>query len=263
MYQYSVAVVDDEPEFRKRILEMFTAYQSESENKLIIHEFGSAEELLKEYEEKESPFHILILDVEMGVINGAKAAKEIRKKDERVSIIFVTNFPSYAIDAFDVDAIGYLVKPVEYVQLKSRMAKAIINIDYLNDRLLADNRYLTVKMNSRNVQIEINSIYYIEKRRNQSIIHTEHGEYSCYDTLKQLYDQLDHPRFSYSHYGFIVNFDRVKSIIERQIYFSAHMVVPVSRPYYDDLKSRLLERINTEREKQLLDERLKFHKIKE
>ena len=189
MYSYSVAIVDDEPEFRKRILEMFMAYQSESSNKLVIQEFGSAEELLQVYREMEHPFHILIMDVEMGVINGAEAAKEIRKTDKTVSIIFVTNYPSYAIDAFDVDAVGYLVKPVEYIQLKTRMAKAIIDVDYLNDRLLAKNRYLKVTVNYKEISIEINGIYYIEKRRNQCIIHTVNDEYTCYDTLSQLYEK--------------------------------------------------------------------------
>lgn len=262
MYSYSVAVVDDEPEFRKRIVEMFTAYQSESSNQLIIYEFGNAEELLEVYKEKEHPFQILILDVEMGTINGAEAAKKIRKKDKTVSIIFVTNFPSYAIDAFEVDAIGYLVKPVEYIQLKSRMAKAIIDVDYLHDRLLASNRYLTVKMHFRDVPIEINGIYYIEKRRNQSVIHTENGEYTCYDPLKQLYESLDHPRFVYCHQGYIVNFERIKSINETQVCFSDHMVVPLSRKYYTDLKTRLINQINAEREKQLLDESMQFYQKK-
>lgn len=259
MYSYCVAVIDDEEEFRKRIIEMFTAYQSESGNELVVHEFENAEELLNVYEKEAHPFQILILDVEMGKINGAEAAKKIRKKDKMVSIIFVTNFPSYAIDAFEVDAIGYLVKPVEYVQLRSRMAKAIIDVDYLYDHFMAGNRYLTVTMNYRNMRVEINSIYYIEKRRNQSVLHTESGEYTCYDTLAELYEKLDHPRFVYCHQGFIINFEQVKSIVGRQVYFSAHMVVPLSRTYAVELRERLIKKINAQREKQLLDESMQFH----
>lgn len=262
MYSYSVAVVDDEPEFRRRIVEMFTAYQSESSNQLTVQEFGSAEELLKLYEEGKHPFQILIMDVEMGAINGAEAAREIRKSDKMVSIIFVTNYPSYAIDAFDVDAVGYLVKPVEYVQLKARMAKAIIDVDYLYDRLIADSRYVTVMVNYKETSIEISSIYYIEKRRNQCIIHTVDGEYVCYDTLAQIYEHLDHPRFVYCHQGYIINFSRVKSIRQNQVCFSSHMEVPMSRKYYVELKQRMMERVNHARERKLLEESMQFHQIK-
>ena len=117
-------------------------------------------------------------------------------------------------------------------------------------------------MNYKSVKIEINSIYYIEKRRNQSVIHTESGEYTSYDTLSELYERLDKPRFTYCHQGYIINFEHVKSIIGRQVNLSAHISIPLSRTYELELKKRLMDQINAEREKQLLDESMQFHKSK-
>lgn len=243
MYSYTVAVCDDESYYREEIIKMFTAYQSESGNKLIVNEYSSGEELLKAIKVEKKRFQIIILDVEMDGISGVETANEIRKSDEGAGIIFVTGHETYAFDAYKVEAVGYLTKPVEYIGLKKIMAKTIIMVDFIKEKEEAEKRYLEIMTQHEKIRIEINRILYIEKRRNAALIHTSDNEYSCYETLSELYGKLDQRKFTYCHQGYIVNFHKVKDVGKNSIRFNAHLEVPLSRKYYKELRSKFLSGI--------------------
>lgn len=245
MYNYKVAICDDEVYYREEIHRLLATYQAESGHKLCISNYDSGEKLLRDINDN-TEFQIIILDIEMDGILGTIVAKEIRKKDENVLIIFATNHDEFALDAFEVEAAGYLLKPVIYTKLKSIINKALINIDFLKDKVSDDKRYLNVIMNYENIIIDINCILYIEKRRNISIIHTKDKEYSCYETLVDIYKKLNTFKFVYCHQGFIINFDEVKEVCKNSILFNSHHEVPVSRKYYISLRTRFIEKINNQ-----------------
>ena len=86
--------------------------------------FGSGEQLVSDYERHETPFHILILDIEMGGMNGIQTAWKIRglnNLDEQ--IIFLTSYPEYMVESFDVMTFQYLVKPIAPSILEEKMIK--------------------------------------------------------------------------------------------------------------------------------------------
>lgn len=255
MYQYTVAIVDDEPVIRSQIREFFTAYESERGNRIILSEYASAEELLAEYQERRHPFQILIVDVELPGISGAEAAMKIRKIDPDVCMIFLTAYEAYALDAFQADALGYLVKPVSYIRLKGLLSKAIIQIDYVTELYQAARRYLTVTCKYQQVHIEIAKIVYVEKRHNMCILHCQEEEYACYETLSQLFQVLVEHGFCYSHQGYIVNFKRVQSVGKSELFMDNHAQVPLSRRYYKDMYQRMLDRVKRSRELQLQAEK--------
>lgn len=113
---YRIAICEDGIYYKEELLAFLKAYESESGNSLLIESYSSGEEFLDLGKNK--VYHIIILDVEMGKLTGVEVAREIRKQDETVPIIFATSHERYAIDAFDVSALGYLVKPVSYLKLK-------------------------------------------------------------------------------------------------------------------------------------------------
>ncbi len=255
MYQYTIAIVDDEPVIRSLIREFFTAYESERGNRILLSEYASAEELLAAYEEKRHPFQILIIDVELPGVSGAEAAMKIRRRDPDVCMIFLTAYEAYALDAFEADALGYLVKPVSYIRLKSLISKAIIQIDYITELHQAARRYLTVTCKYHQVHIEIAKIVYVEKRYNLCILHCQEEEYACYETLSQLFQILRGHGFYYSHQGYIVNFRRVQSVGKSELFMDSHAQVPLSRRYYKEMYQRMLDRIKRSRELKLQAEK--------
>ncbi len=255
MYEYTVAIVDDEAVIRSKVKEYFAAYESERGNHMMLTEFAAGEELLKVYQEKQHPFQIIIVDVELPGINGVETAMRIRRMDKEVCILFLTAYEAYAIDAFETDAIGYLMKPVNYVRLKALISKAIIQIDYVTELHQAARRYLTVTCKYQPVHIEISKIIYVEKRHNLCILHCQEAEYACYETLRQLYQTLRAHGFCYSHQGYLVNFRRVQSVGKTELFMDNHAMVPLSRRYYKEMYQRMLERIRRSRELMLQAEK--------
>lgn len=247
---YRIAICDDEIYYQDELCNLLKTYENESGNKLDICRFSKGEKLLEDYEK--AIFHILILDIEMEGLSGMETAREIRKTDENVIIIFATSFDNYALGAFEVNALNYLVKPVDYVKLKKVMSTATAATDFMRDQISARKRYLEVKVKNTGVHIEIAKIKYIEKKRNTCIIHTTDNAYACYETLAQLYDKLDVNKFCYVHQGYIVNFDMILEVGKTMVVLADYMEVPVSRKYYKGLKERFIEQIYVKLQQQIL-----------
>ncbi|MBQ7433981.1 MAG: response regulator transcription factor [Lachnospiraceae bacterium] len=243
MHQYTVAVVDDRSEIRVQLREYLETYETEHRCILKTELFDTGEELLRVYDQEEYPFEILILDVELPGVSGVEIARQIRKKDSDVSIIFLTGYDRYALDAFRVGAMGYFMKPIQYVSLKAKISEAILKIDYINELHQKQQKYLTVINHYQQVQIEISQIIYIEKHRNLCIIHCQGVEYACYISLYRLYKQLPMREFCYCHQGYVVNFTKVRSVGKTDLLMESLDRVPLSRRYYKELHLRKIQEV--------------------
>lgn len=113
-----VIYVDDE----KILLENFRLTAGKLERVDSLETFNSSSEALAWAEE--NPVDLAFLDIEMPVINGIELAKRLKKIDENIRIVFVTAYEQYALQAFGVDAIGYLLKPYSGEDIAKELKKA-------------------------------------------------------------------------------------------------------------------------------------------
>ena len=119
---YQIVVCDDNKAIRDKIVKVLRTLEQEINEDFEIVQFASAEELLFEYSESTD---ILILDIQMLQMTGMQAAKELRKRDRNVQIIFLTALSEYAVEGYDVHAYSYLVKPVNESVLKEKVRSII------------------------------------------------------------------------------------------------------------------------------------------
>ena len=91
--------------------------------------------------------------------------------------------------------------------------------------------------------LDLQQVLYVEKSRNQCVIHMEESEVVCYETLKKLYERLDKSKFYFTHQGFIVNFDKIKEVKKDTVCFGAGREIPVSRRYQSELRERHMDKI--------------------
>lgn len=236
MNEYRLAICDDEEVHIENIRQYLAAYESESGNHLVITSYASAIPLLKDLKDKEEKYDILFLDVDMPDMQGTDAAMEIRKFDKKTIICFITSYENYAYQAYQVDAVGYMVKPVTYASFKHTTDKIIVQIEYERDKEAAEDKYFSVKTERSQIIISVSNILYIEKRRNKCVFHLTDREVTCYDTLSNVYARLNPQRFYYVHQGYIVNFDHIKEVLPDKIYLSSDLEVPVSRKYYKEMR---------------------------
>lgn len=128
---YKIAICDDSGADRQYVLNMVRAWASSAGHTVHIDDFPSAESFLFRYAE-ESDYDILLLDIEMGAMDGVTMAKELRKSNDTVQIIFITGYSDYISEGYEVAALHYLMKPVKEEKLRSVLDRAVEKITKTN-----------------------------------------------------------------------------------------------------------------------------------
>ena len=238
-----IGICDDEDFFCEELVKLVSVYGNDAEYVFDIHTYSRPEDVATDILEKNVEYHILFLDVEMDGMTGMEAAQKLRREGYKGVICFVSSQDRYAFDAFGVEAIGYVKKPAKYQDVKRLIQKALIQIYYQRDEEEAKKRYLEITTQNEKTMLDLHQVLYVEKRRNQCVIHMEESEVVCYETLKKLYERLDKSKFSFTHQGFIVNFDKIKEVKKDTVCFGAGREIPVSRRYQSELRERHMDKI--------------------
>ena len=137
--------------------------------------FGDGMNFVSDYTPE---YDVVFMDIEMPYLNGMKAARKMRKLDAEVQLVFVTHLAKYALQGYEVDAAGYLLKPLEYFSFANRMK-----------RILAKRRQgrggeLYIKSPAGVVRIDPAKLKYVEVIDHFLIYHTADGDYKAYGQLQ-------------------------------------------------------------------------------
>lgn len=149
----NIAIVEDEEIPACTLKEYLDLYSKEAGVSFTVERFKSSEELLNNYR---SIYSIVFLDIELPGINGMECARQLRKLDETITIIFVTNMSQYAQKGYEVDALDFVVKPVRYPAFRLKMKKAI---NIISQRT---NNDITIKRDNGLYRTSIDKILYVE-----------------------------------------------------------------------------------------------------
>ena len=109
---YRIAICDDSFEDIEFLKSIVKAWEKEREQNVSISTFNSSENFLFNYAEDKS-FDILLLDIEMGNMDGVSLAKALRKDGCDIEVAFITGYPDFISDGYEVNALHYLMKPVK------------------------------------------------------------------------------------------------------------------------------------------------------
>lgn len=169
----NVAIVDDEEKERLKLRDCLS-FMEKRETRFCIYEFSSSEEFLLKYE---PVYDIVFLDIQMGQTNGLEAAKALRRIDETVIIVFVTYLAQLAVRGYEVDAVDFMVKPVDKLSFALKMRRIL-------QRLPSNtNNSVLIKCDGDLISVNTNSLHYIEVDGHYIVYHTEDAEYREYITL--------------------------------------------------------------------------------
>lgn len=198
-----VAIVEDNSVYAQQLQEYILKYEKENTVSISVTVFEDGEDIVTDYR---ADFDIILLDIEMRFMDGMTAAEHIRKVDEEVTIIFITNMTQYAIRGYAVNALDYLLKPVSYFAFSQRFDKAV-------GRLKKKERgYLIASTRSAFKKVAIDDIYYIESQGHDIYIHTREGIVPTGGTLKGLEEKLAGKHFCRCNNGYLVNLEYVDRI---------------------------------------------------
>ncbi|WP_405206408.1 LytR/AlgR family response regulator transcription factor [Aquimarina sp. LLG6339-5] len=222
--QFTCVIIDDEPA-AIRLLEKFCSKVSFLEVK---DTFTNPLEGLKYLEG--ASVDLVFLDIQMPEITGIQLSKIINK---RTKIIFSTAYPQFALDSYEVAALDYLLKPIEFERFYTAVSKikAPNNSDVIVNPTNND-EFFFFKTDGKNkyAKVFLEDIIYIESLKNYIAIHLQDQQIITYNTLKHFKETLPSSSFIQIHKSYIISIKHIDKINNDAIWIH-NKELPIGNTY--------------------------------
>lgn len=182
--------------------------------------YDSAESFLFQRED-EGPFDVLLLDIQMAHMSGVSLAKTIRQEKDDVIIIFVTALKEHVFEGYDVEALQYLLKPVNKDKLYDSLNMAVRKMNQSDPSIIIEQE-----------KIKVADIQYVEVQAHDSQVVLFDRLIRIRTPLKEMHQMLSKYGFVLSHRAFLVNIDNVSKIDRSFLRMDNGNQVPLSRSRY-------------------------------
>ena len=196
-------ICEDDSLHAKMLKSILGRYIKEKKIACDIITYPNGLSFLNDFEEGYTYPDMLFIDIMLGDSNGVSICKELRKRGYKGTIIFVTGSDDYAIDGYEVDARGYILKPYQ--------AECIYNT---LDRILRNSGAVayTIKVYNQIIRIPIADILYLESQNTKCVIHCiDNVTYTIYKKLGDVEEELTGSGFLRSHRSYLVNMSAIVS----------------------------------------------------
>lgn len=231
-------IVDDEPIARIGMKRLVSRHNDIK----IVGMAGSAEEAMEIL--RSSDVDLIFLDIQMPGLTGIELARRI---PGNALVIFTTAYSEYAVEGFEVDAIDYLIKPIDPARFDRSLDKArnymqmlcAASKDEQESASMVNSEYLIVKADRKFMRIRFRDILYIEGLKDYVVVHMEGRKIVTRMTIKGMEELLPSIRFIRVNKSYIANADRIDSFDSNDIYIG-QTEIAIGQSYKERVMSRLL-----------------------
>ena len=231
-----IAVVDDEAHFQQEIYHMLeNHYQSLD---VVIDCFSEGKTLLERMEKSNITYDIAILDIEMPAMNGMELAQKIQGQQVHTEIIFLTSYMEYALQGYEVQALRYLLKPVQ----EEKLIEALECVEKRRQK----EQYLFLKDGRGEERVPLREILYMEAINQDIMIYMKHQVKKVRYNLKEYEKELEKFGFVRIHRSYLANLLHTKRLEKAELVMDNDSVLPVSRTRYQFVRKRLWEYVKNE-----------------
>lgn len=238
-----VYIVDDEPLARDELKYLL----NQSKQVTILGESDCIEDAVREIKELQPD--LVFLDIELEEGTGIELAGQLENLEHPPAIVFATAYDEYALQAFEADAVDYLLKPFEEERILHTLEK-INKLRKMGEENVPvsqpirnenSNGKIAFSVEEKIVLVPYTDILFVESSEGKSIIHTIKQEYKVNEPLVEVEKRLNLCRFLRVHRSYIVNLDHIDEIepwfnSTYNLMMKDGSKVPVSRTYMKDLK---------------------------
>lgn len=214
-----LAIVEDEKTYRDQLINYIEQYKRDTGQEISFCLFDDGEDITEKYT---AEFDLILMDIQMRFMDGMTAAREIRKRDQKVLLIFITSMANYAIEGYEVDAMDYLLKPLTYPIFSQKLSRAISRMD------ISGEHHLLIPLSEGTVRINVSEIYYIESQSHTMTYHTVNSLLESRGRMDDLEKQLTPYDFYRSNRGYLVNLHHVTGVSDGCCIIDGNML-PISR----------------------------------
>lgn len=235
---YHIAICDDDERELKKLRIFLEDYRLQKpETDIIIKSFGNPDDLLQKVEERDYDPSLLFLDICMPGMKGIQVAEELQKLGSPCRIVFITNSKEYAVDAFRVGAMHYLVKPVSETEVFSALEQFFLGLEKEKDR------FLLLRTGGVSKRVALTQIVCCEAQGNYQCLYLKDGSrLTLRMTLSGLFDMVScHPEFVKIGSAYFVNLGHVDSLNAREIHLDINMSIRLPRGAYPVLREQYFQ----------------------
>ena len=224
-----IAVCDDEEKVRVSLAKKITGFFPED----TVEVYENGEEVL---DARDLP-DILLLDIKMPGMSGMDVAKKLRRKSEKLILIFVTGEEQYVYDSFDVQAFHFLVKPFSDEKLKGVLDRA--KEQFVKQVEKKEKRYVMITNGGTHIRLCLDDVVYAEVFNSKVIVHKVNEDIEYYGKLTELERQAGEDFFR-THRAFLVHLKYVTKYNASIIYFDSGEAL-VSKQNYPAFVDALMQ----------------------
>lgn len=229
-----ICFCDDEASTRSQFERMAAAWAEQRGEAAELQLYNSAEQLLFEVgqpEAQELAFDLILLDIQMGGMDGITLARQLRAQDKRVTLAFLTAAREYVFEGYEVQAVRYLLKPMQQEKVFELLDLARQN--------LQEQPSLILNCADEKKKLYLSQIAAIEAQGYYLIFHTTTGQLQQKASLSSLAGHLG-DSFVMSHRSFYVNLAHLLRISRTECTLDTGLTVPVSRGAYKNLNEQFI-----------------------
>ena len=198
-----IAIVEDQQTEYDTLSRHLERYQKEKNIEIRSVWYKTAESFLEAYS---SNYDLVLMDIALPAMSGMEAAAALRRIDQTVGLIFVTNLAQFAVKGYEVSAYDFIVKPVDYPDFSFKMDRFI---SYFEGK---GGVKIIIESRARQTVILSTSIRYVEINGHTIIYHTTEGDFETYDTMKNVEAKLKDCGFARCNACYLVNLHFVDAV---------------------------------------------------
>lgn len=227
----TVAVCDDDTAQIRELRALLNEWAKNKAFALDIDEYVSAESFLFSYSDKACD--LILLDIEMKSINGMELARKLRAEGDMLPIVFVTGYSEYMNEGYEVEALHYLLKPIDKTRLFWVLDKFIMKHGKEREVLLS--------CEDKIVHISPDMVMYCEAVGKKTMVFLKGGQVlECDKGIGAVTDMLGEG-FIYCHRSYVVNLRYVRSIEKTELVLDSEQAIPISRRLYKHVNRQFIE----------------------
>lgn len=229
-----IAIVEDEENSTNILMEYLSAFGRENNIDTQYRQYANGVDFISSYQ----PIcDLLLLDIEMPLMDGLTLARKVREVDKNVIIIFITKMAQYAMVGYEVSALDYILKPINYHAFAMKLRR-VVNLMQTKQQ-----KCLIVQGNSFIQKIAINSIRYIDVLGHTITYHTPQGIISSTGSksLKELENELISNGFVRCNKCYLVNLQYVQSVEKDIVVLTGGECLSISRSRKKKFMQSLLD----------------------
>ena len=230
------AIVEDCQEHSDLLKQYILNWGNRKKHKIVIRQFSSAEQFLFHFEEEEVP-DVVFLDIQMPGLSGVELAKKLREKEQQIAIVFTTGIDDYIAEGYDLEAVHYLLKPLQEEKIGVCLDKIA--------RKQCKESYVILNGFGETFRVKVSDIWWAEAQGHHAVLGISDSgnikKVKIANSIGAMQERLPKSNeFVKTHRSYLVNLRHVKNIRRAEILMDDGTVIPLSRRIYKEVNEQFI-----------------------